>query len=50
MKKQTLLSIFIGFFGFFALDFIGIHNLFIKMIIMVAAIVIGYIIMEQKKK
>lgn len=50
MKKQTLYSILLGFFGFFALDFIGIHNLFTKVIILVAAIVIGYIILEKKKK
>lgn len=50
MKKQTIFSILLGVLGFFALDMIGVHNLFTKVIILVAVIVIGYIILEKRKK
>lgn len=50
MKKETLYGILAGFFGFFILDIVGIHNLIVKMLIDVVLISVTIIYFETKKK
>lgn len=49
MKQEIIVGLILGFFGFFALDFVGIHNLIIKMGVMVVLIILGVMIMQSKK-
>ncbi len=50
MKKETLYSALVGFLGFFLLDIVGIHNLFVKMIIVIIGITLTVMYLEKKKK